>query len=288
MTAPPAQPRRVDGSMSLLVDMMRDAQDPAYGDARRRAPAAPAGGDRPRGRAAVGAAVLVVVGLVTGTAIADVRGDSTASARTRDQLAQEVGTRTQESDALAAQVARLRSEVADRRDAALARDTQGRASATLLEGLELASAAVAVTGPGVVVVLDDRPSDQDPAALPRGGEPGDGRVLDRDLQALVNGLWAAGAEAVSVNDLRLTARTAIRSAGEAVLVDFRPISPPYVVRAIGEPGRLEPAFVDGEAGRRLTTFASLYGLRLEVSGEDRLELPAGTVAELRDAQPVPP
>ena len=273
--------------MSLLVDMMRDAQDPAYGDARRRAPAVPVGGDRPRGRAAVGAAVLVVVGLVTGTAIADVRGDSTASARTRDRLAQEVATRTQESDGLAAQVVRLRGEVADRRDAALARDALGRASAARLESLELASAAVAVTGPGVVVVLDDRPSDADPAALPRGGEPEDGRVLDRDLQALVNGLWAAGAEAVSVNDLRLTARTAIRSAGEAVLVDFRPISPPYVVRAIGEPGRLEPAFVDGEAGRRLTTFASLYGLRLEVAGVDRLELPAGTVAELRDARPVP-
>jgi len=92
---------------------------------------------------------------------------------------------------------RLRTEVADRRDAALARDALGRASAARLEALELASAAVAVTGPGVVVVLDDRPSDADPAALPRGGEPGDGRVLDRDLQALVNGLWAAGAEAVA-------------------------------------------------------------------------------------------
>ena len=49
-------------------------------------------------------------------------------------------------------------------------------------------------------------------------------MLDRDLQVIVNGLWAAGAEAIAVNGQRLTACSAIRSAGEAILVDFRPLS----------------------------------------------------------------
>ena len=56
-----------------------------------------------------------------------------------------------------------------------------------------------------------------------------GRVLDRDLQVMVNALWAAGAEAIAINGQRLTARSAIRYAGEAILLDFRPLVPPNVM-----------------------------------------------------------
>jgi len=112
-------------------------------------------------------------------------------------------------------------------------------------------------------------------------------VLDRDLQQLVNGLWAAGAEAVSVNDLRVSARTAIRSAGEAVLVDLRPLSPPYVVRAVGAPATLQTSFVDGAPGRRLATYASVYGLRLSVEASDALTLAGSALTDLRAAVPEP-
>ena len=67
---------------------------------------------------------------------------------------------------------------------------------------------------------------------------GDGRVYDRDLQDVVNALWLAGAEAMSINGQRLTAATAIRSAGEAILVNSRPLSPPSLVHAIGNPAPL--------------------------------------------------
>ena len=89
------------------------------------------------------------------------------------------------------------------------------------ERLGLASGTLPVEGPGLVVRLDDAPPDDAVEDPLRGGTPVDGRVQDRDLQDLVNGLWAAGAEAISINDVRLTALTAIRSAGDAVLVDFR-------------------------------------------------------------------
>jgi uncharacterized protein YlxW (UPF0749 family) len=112
-------------------------------------------------------------------------------------------------------------------------------------------------------------------------------VLDLDLQELVNGLWAAGAEAVSINDLRLTARTAIRSAGEAILVDYRPLSPPYVVRAIGDPRALEPTFADSAEGRRLSTYTTLYGLRYDLRSAGDLHLPAGSAPEPRAATPAP-
>jgi len=289
VTVTSPRPPRTDGSMSLLVDMMRDAQDPAYAAAagvradrtgRRPAP-------RPPRRVALGVLVLTLVGLVTGAAAAALRAAPADGEQVRARLVSEVQQRTADSERLRAEAAALRTEVGGQRDAALARDAQGRQQASALRALELAAAAVPVAGPGVVVVVDDRPDGGGAPALPRGGQVGDGRVLDRDLQALVNGLWAAGAEAVSVNDLRLGARTAIRSAGQAVLVDFRPISPPYVVRALGDPGRLEAEYADGVAGRRLATYASLYGLPYDVRSEARLRLPAASVPDLRSAVAAP-
>ena len=80
---------------------------------------------------------------------------------------------------------------------------------------------MAVTGPGITVTLDDSAdavSGSDPARGSSGFE--EGRVSAADLQIVSNGLWAAGAEAISINGQRLTTRSAIRFAGQAILVDL--------------------------------------------------------------------
>lgn len=286
-------PRRVDASMSLLNDMMSSTLDEAYAErAARRAgtgaadPAATAG-TRP-GPVARGTAVvtLLALGLVTGTAVAQVRARQDASTGLRAELAAQVRDRSAETDRLAASAAQLRAEVEATQSALLGADVAGRAMAEQLLALGLASATLPVEGPGLVVRLDDAPPDDAGEDPLRGGTPVDGRVQDRDLQDLVNGLWAAGAEAISVNDVRLTALTAIRSAGDAVLVDFQLLSPPYVVRAIGRPSDLELELVDGPAGRRLQTYVSLYGLRLDVARAEKLALPGASAPDLRTAQPV--
>ena len=83
-----------------------------------------------------------------------------------------------------------------------------------------------------MVRLADAPAPIDPTTgRVSGGDVS--RVLDVDLQSVVNGLWAGGAEAVAVNGQRLTALTTIRAAGSAILVDFRPVTSPYEVSAIG-------------------------------------------------------
>ena len=187
--------RRVDGSMSLLVDLVQHAEDPAYADAASRARTAAPAGVRP-GRVLRGALVLGLGGLLIGTAGAAVRAGG--GDRLQAGLVEQVQRRTAASDDLVRRAGTLRTEVAALRDAALVRDAQGGARAARLAALETAAAALPVTGPGVVVVMGDRPADAEPEpALPRGGQSSDGRVLDRDLQELVNGLWAAGAEAVS-------------------------------------------------------------------------------------------
>jgi uncharacterized protein YlxW (UPF0749 family) len=281
--------------MSLLVDMMTNTLDEAYADAARRragagagAPAVPGGGsaESPVGRRLVALVLLVALGVVTGMAAAQVRRRDAAQDAGRAELVSEVRDRTVATDELAQQAAGLQDEVAGLRDAALADDAAGRAAASALGLVELAAGTTAVEGPGLVVTLDDAAQPPDPALDHRGGRPDDGRVLDRDLQDAVNGLWAAGAEAISVDGLRLTALTAIRAAGEAVLVDKVPLQPPYVIEAVGDPGALEPRFVDGAAGRRLATYTSLYGIRLDVRRADDLRLVAAREPDLRRAAPV--
>lgn len=290
-TAP--APRRVDGSMSLLVDMMANTLDESYAEAARRregeggpVPDEPGFGPLPSAaaRRATAVVLLVVLGLVTGTAAAQVRKRQAAASTVRAQLVAEVERRTGDSDDLAAQAARLRREVSAQQDAALRTSSSGTAVAAQLAALQLATAVDPVTGPGLVVRLDDAATTKTDD-VDRGGQTGSGRVLDRDLQDAVNALWSAGAEAIAINGLRLSSLTAIRSAGEAILVDYRPLSPPYTLRAIGDPGRLEAGFADSAGGRRLATFTSLYGLQLVVERSKEQTLPGAGSPALRVAVP---
>lgn len=281
-----APPRRVDGSMSLLVDMMNNTLDEGYAEraARKAGSPPPPRASAPHRWTALVA--LVALGVVTGTAVAQVRARQEASTGLRAELAAQVRARTAATEELAGQAERLRADVAAAQAEALGADTAGRSAARRLEALGLASGTLAVRGPGVVVTLADAPEGEvDADESLRGGTPLDGRVQDRDLQDLVNGLWAAGAEAVSINDVRLAALTAIRSAGDAILVDFRLLSPPYVVRAVGDATRLELELLDGPTGRRLATYTQLYGLGFEVERDDALALPGASMPDLRIALP---
>ncbi|MDP9183916.1 MAG: DUF881 domain-containing protein, partial [Actinomycetota bacterium] len=221
--------------------------------------------------------------LGTGVAAAQARERADAVGDSRRALLSDVRDRTEATDRLAARAAALRTSVGSTRAQALGTDARGRQVAAQVAALELATGTVAVRGPGLVVTLDDA-EDAGAGTGDRGGQAGDGRVFDRDIQDVVNALWAAGAEAISVNGQRLTSQTAIRSAGEAVLVDLRPLSPPYVLRAVGDVDALEPAFVDSATARRFQTWTSLYGLGFEVRRSGELRLPAAGAPDLRLAR----
>jgi uncharacterized protein YlxW (UPF0749 family) len=100
-----------------------------------------------------------------------------------------------------------------------------------------------VTGPGVSVTLRDS-TKAVPIGLP--SEVANEMNLsftihDLDIQRVVNELRAAGAEAFAVNDQRIVATTAIRCVGPAIQVNGVPLTPPYVIRAIGDPATLAGA-----------------------------------------------
>jgi uncharacterized protein YlxW (UPF0749 family) len=287
----PLTPTRVDGSMSLLVDMAAAALDPAYGDAaarklvQRRAPAS-SDASEGRGQARLRVtALLVAVGVVTGIAAAQVRQRSSDAGSVRSSLLADVRRQTALTDTLARQADTLRADVQKVRNQALGDGSRGRLLASQVAALELITGGEPVRGPGLVVTLDDAPDANDGGAASRGGQLGNGRIYDRDVQDAANALWAAGAEAITINGQRLTAQTAIRSAGEAVLVDFRPLSSPYVLRAVGDADAMEPAFADGPAARRFMTWTSLYGIGFDISRAKDLRLAAASPPDLRVAHP---
>lgn len=134
---------------------------------------------------------------------------------------------------------------------------------------------LAVRGPGLRVTVNDAP-DATPQQI----------VRDDDLLVLVDGLWAAGAEAIAINGQRLTALSSIQNSGSAIHVNVRPLSPPYVVEAIGDPARLQGELLASSNGSLFYSVARSLGFVLEVKNDDNLELPAARVRPMRSALPV--
>ncbi|MFE0460514.1 DUF881 domain-containing protein [Kitasatospora sp. NPDC058965] len=276
---------RPDASMTLLTTVMDQSLDEGYAAAarargeegRRRLPTTPRG----KLLLAAGLAMAAVVVTISGVNAHEARPEL---AKERDALVQRVTDATAAADKLQHQVESARAEVNAEQQKALHDGADNG-----LAALDSAVGTGAVTGPGVKLVIDD-PADSgsgggiDPRTS---GGFGGGRLRDRDLQLVVNGLWQAGAEAVSVNGQRLTALSPIRAAGDAILVDNRPLVPPYTVLAIGDEKALPGAFQESMGGHYLKLLQDSYGIRATLSGQHELSLPAAVGFTLRLASPVP-
>lgn len=130
----------------------------------------------------------------------------------------------------------------------------------------MAAGMIAVTGPGVMVTLNDSNRN-----LQTGENPNYAIVHDYDLLTLVNELRASGAEAIAINDERLTSVSEIRCAGTLILVNWARIGPPYVIKAIGDPEMLTSGL--NIRGGHMETLKYL-GLQTSIQKVDSLELPA--------------
>ena len=280
-TAPPSPTpatgsRRLQTVPALLAQIWDEALDPGYAAAAARRTA---GAQRPVRRWLGTALALGLVGVLLAAAIVQANAAKPAVVQQRLDLISRIQTQTKRYDATVAALAAAQAQVDRLKSDALAASGTGTGLDAQLRTLSVASADVAVSGPGLRLTMDDALTPGPGAA----GDPALGRVLDRDLQMVVNGLWAAGAEAVSINGQRLTALSAIRSAGDAILVDYRPLARPYVVLAIGDPQTIQADFAAGAAGQGLRTLQETYGVQYTVSGADMLTLPAAAV-DLRYAR----
>ena len=109
-------------------------------------------------------------------------------------------------------------------------------------------------------------------------------VRDEDLAKLVDGLWEAGAEAISINDQRLTALTAIRNVGLAIHVNGRGLRPPYTIKAIGNRDTLGSDLLNTTHGSEFFSLADQLGFRYSVQSSQDLVLPAGPLRRLRSVR----
>ncbi|MFJ6197923.1 DUF881 domain-containing protein [Micromonospora sp. NPDC092111] len=263
----------------FLTELFRNPLDPGYADAaaRRQGAPAPTGW---QGASARAVAVLVVaaVGFLFAVAYRETMAEEPSRSQARAALIAQINQREAETDELSARADELREEVGRQRDAAL-----GGSQAARLRILEAGTGLGRVRGDGVVVRLTDA-APKDDGAVTGDSDSGPSRVIYSDLQKVANDLWASGAEAIAINGQRLTATSTIRSAGAAILVDFRPVTSPYEVSAIG-PGSLRDRFDDSRAAYLMRRVAKDTGLSFEVREKDDLALPAAAEPRLRYAEP---
>ncbi|GAB3812924.1 DUF881 domain-containing protein [Tessaracoccus terricola] len=127
-----------------------------------------------------------------------------------------------------------------------------------------------VAGPGVRVVLTDAPLDVRPA-----GVADDALVVhQQDIQAVVNALWAAGAEAMTIQGQRVIATTGIKCVGNSVVLHGVPYAPPYVIEAIGPTEAMETSLDESRAVQIYLQYVEAYGLGFAQSTFERAEFPA--------------
>ncbi|WP_189817382.1 DUF881 domain-containing protein [Streptomyces olivaceoviridis] len=282
----PTRSQRPDASMSLITNVMDHSLDDGYAEAAARRKSEGEGGLPKTLRAKLGlAAGLVLTALVVTVGAAQARVTAPVVAKERQELIDRIDSETADADKLESTVDTLRDDVSARQRAAL-KSSGGSAEADLVG---LLSGATAVHGPGVKLVVNDakEAGGGGDGSNPRetSGFSDTGRVRDRDMQRVVNGLWASGAEAISVNGQRLTALSAIRAAGDAILVDNRPLVPPYTVLAVGDGERLSTGFQNSADGLYLHALEESYGIRATISAEGDIRLPAAPSVTVRTAQP---
>ncbi|ASW52989.1 DUF881 domain-containing protein [Plantactinospora sp. KBS50] len=156
------------------------------------------------------------------------------------QLAQLIEDRRRQVAESEEQAAALRADVEQQTESLAGSDAPIAAQRDRAAASRQAAGFTALAGPGLTVELNDAPARPD-GALPPGISNDDLVVHQQDVQAVVNALWAGGAEAMSIMNVRVLATSAVRCVGNTLLLHGRVYSPPFRIRAIGDPVQLRRA-----------------------------------------------
>lgn len=127
-------------------------------------------------------------------------------------------------------------------------------------------------GPGLTVTMDD--ALRSDGTRPAGATNDDLLVHQQDVQAVVNALWAGGAEAMTIMGIRVISTSAVICVGPVLLLHGRPYSPPYVITAIGGPAPLQTALAESAGVRLFQEAAAAYGLGYRETVEEDTIVPA--------------
>jgi len=275
----PDSPPLPDHVTRPLLEVITDSsldRDYAAAAARRRT----AGEESPRpsnGSWLPTAVVVALFGLLACTAFVQTRSRAADDLATRGALLEQINDRKAATSAVQDRAGRLQATNGRLQQRLATTDAEVDAVAGRVQRLRVRTGYGAVQGEGVRITVDN----------PAGSLPDD-QVRDTDLASLADGLWAAGAEAIAINGHRLTALTEIRNSSFAIHVGGQPLSPPYVVEAIGDTRVLQARLVSNRSGGRFFSAAAALDFVVTRQNVERLRLPAGRLRTLRYATPLEP
>ncbi|GGJ88753.1 membrane protein [Pilimelia anulata] len=242
---------------------------------------------RPRSGWAAGVPVIALAaGLLFTTSATTAEGTALREDR-RPRLAQLIKQRQERLDRAEARAAELRRAVAGQTENLAGTDVPVRQERARAKRFEADAAFTPVHGPGLTVRLDDAPhsSRADP---PRGATNDDLVVHQQDVQGVVNALWAGGAEAMAIMEVRVISTSAVRCAGSVLALHGRLFSPPFSITAIGDPDALRAALAAAPDVARFRADAKQYGLGYEERGHADVKLKAFDRADVVQAARVSP
>jgi uncharacterized protein YlxW (UPF0749 family) len=211
---------------------------------------------------------LLCAGLLFATSATNARGTDLRPSR-NTTLAGLVEEQARRSNALAKQAATLRQEI-QRLQA-----QQGGIDAGMTERLGSLSKHVGttpLTGPGITVTLQDAPKkvlEENPDI------DADWLVIhQQDIQAVVNALWAGGADAISIQGHRIISTTGIKCVGNSVVLHGVPYLPPYRITAIGDTAELQQSLDSSKYIGNLKDYVLRFQLGYQVNPEQSVAMPA--------------
>lgn len=256
--------------LTLITEQSMDG-DYQHVAERRQAEGKPAAG---RGPTRTAALVVALFGLLIVVAAVQTSRDAASTEEGRQELIRQINLARDGLNASQSEISDLRAENTDLTENLQSLRQQDQQVSSALSRTRAFTGFGAVAGPGVRLTVDDSADGSD-----------DGRVRDEDLALLVDGLWLAGAEAISVNGHRLTSLSGIRNVNRAIHIKAQPLRPPYEVLAIGNPNDLQALFQESRPGLQWSALVSNYGIQfsMENSSSD-LSLPGTPAPLLRSAQ----
>lgn len=215
-------------------------------------------------------AISVICFILGMLLVAQFRSVQVSGAAISIQRAQELSTQlktvTEERDMYKKELLELREKLAEYEDAASKTSSLTEAIKKELEKVRMLAGLTPGTGPGVVVTLDD-------SNLPR--QPGEDANLflihDEDLLKVINELFAAGAEAISVNGQRIIANSEVRCVGPTIIINSVKLAPPFIIQAIGDPDTLESAL---KMRGGVIESLQVFGIQVNIKKQEKIDMPA--------------
>lgn len=229
-----------------------------------------------RRRPTLWSALVPVVALLTGllvtTSAHTARGTDLRDDRT-PQLTSLIADRNRQIEQLSKQESQLRSSVDAKTNAVAGSDADTASQQARGDAKKAAAGLTAVRGPVLTVRLNDAPRRPD-SALPPRVQPDDLVVHQQDVQAVVNAMWAGGAEAMTIMGVRVISTSAVRCVGNTLLLGGRVYSPPFEVTAIGDTDGMRTALDESAGVTAFRQAAAALGLGYQVTSRPDVTLPA--------------